>query len=307
MRNVLTRAVHRLGYMTGWSTRRAMAQGDMRILMIHGVGDDDLSAEAFDGLLRYLVRHFDVLSLEEVVHRAGARRAITGREVALTFDDGLRNNVTVAWPILREYDVPSTYFVCPGLIQDRRWLWNHEIGTRLESLGDARRPAVARELGLAGDVDVLVEACKVMTSAQRRTAEAIVRRATPGWVPTPEQRRHHDIARWDDLRLLDPALVTIGSHTANHPILPTLEDDALVEEIEGSRRRLEAVLGRRVDFFCYPNGAEDERVRSYVMSAYRAAVTTESGTVRTGDDPFRLARISVSPNPATLAWRFHRP
>lgn len=71
-------------------------------------------------------------------------------------------------------------------------------------------------------------------------------------------------------------LVTIGSHTRSHHYLPHIRDEAaLYEEIAGSKKALEVMLGRPVEFFCYPIGGVTPRVQRYVREAgYVAAVTT---------------------------------
>jgi peptidoglycan/xylan/chitin deacetylase (PgdA/CDA1 family) len=102
-------------------------------------------------------------------------------------------------------------------------------------------------------------------------------------------------------------LITIGSHTLSHPILPTIDDETLEREVRDSRRVLEQRLGRTIDLFCYPNGTQDERVHAAVARHYRAAVTTRYGLVAPTADPHRMLRIPAAPSLPTLAWRMHRP
>jgi peptidoglycan/xylan/chitin deacetylase (PgdA/CDA1 family) len=112
---------------------------------------------------------------------------------------------------------------------------------------------------------------------------------------------------WDELRSIDPGLVTIGSHTVNHPILTTLQPDELSFEILTSRRLLEEKLGRPVEYFCYPNGSYNKTVLEEVRRTYRAAVSTEVGFVKQSSDLQCLPRIGIAQNLSLLAWRLHRP
>ena len=309
----LSRIVHQLAYATGWSTRRARRWGEMRILMLHGVGDRAFSSEDFERVLTWLARHFEVVSLAELVHRTVSRLRVQGREIALTFDDGLRNNATVAFPLLRELGIPATFFLCPGLIQEGRWLWNHEVRARLESLDGVLCSRLRESLGFdapergESDVDVVVSGMKALELPRRTQVEAFIRKETREFAPLPVHRRAYDMLAWDEVRRLDPELITIGSHTLTHPILPTLEDADLRTEICDSKRYLERVLGREVEFFCYPNGERDARARALVAEAYRAAVTTVPGTVSVGADVLDLPRIGVSTRRSTMAWRLARP
>src|SRR3954466_13565932 len=96
--------------------------------MYHGTPRGDAAALARQ--LRLVSLAFPVVPLEEL---ASGQKAARPR-VALTFDDGLRNNVEVAYPILRDLGLTATFFVCPGLIDGGEWLWNHEARERLRTL-----------------------------------------------------------------------------------------------------------------------------------------------------------------------------
>ena len=178
---VLSRIVHRLAYATGLSTRRAKRLGEMRVLMLHGVGDRSFSGEDFERVLTYLERHFELVSLTELVHRTVSRLRIQGREIALTFDDGLRNNATVAYPLLREMGIPATFFVCPGLIQAGGWLWNHEARARRETLEKVICARFRESLGFdapergASEVDAVVSGMKSLARVKRTKVETAIR------------------------------------------------------------------------------------------------------------------------------------
>lgn len=303
----LARRIHAAAYALGVSPWLAGRGRGMRIVMYHGVGDDALAADVFEAHLGYLRAHHEVVSLDEILRRLAKPDRITGREVTLTFDDGLANNATVAAPLLAHCGLPATFFVCPALIDEGRWLWNHELRARLAAMDDETRATLAARFALVGDV---VDGAKGLSEADRRAVETAAREATPTWAPSAAERLRSDVMTWEQLRRLDRDLLTIGSHTLSHPILPTLDDAALARELEESAERLSAELDRPVDLFCYPNGAEDARVRAAALRTYRAAVTTESGVVEAGADVHALPRVSCPPSPsrpATLAWRLYRP
>jgi len=97
---------------------------------------------------------------------------------------------------------------------------------------------------------------------------------------------------WDQAREMRAKGVEIGSHTLTHPILTKVGDERLQRELRDSKSQLEEVIGHQVDLFCYPNGDNDERVRSEVARAgYLAAVTVVNGLNQMGDDPFALRRV----------------
>ncbi|MGZ4878007.1 MAG: polysaccharide deacetylase family protein [Candidatus Angelobacter sp.] len=299
---------HAISFRSGLSSAIARHQGCGRILMYHGVAPE--GAQALAAQLRYLVRHFKVVSLGTMLDRLTNGSFPLAHEIVLTFDDGLRNNLTVVYPILSELQLPATFFVCPALVESGAWLWNHEMRCRLQTLAAPELAELRMKLLAPGtSVDGIVEWMKTLQLLQRRKAEATIRQATPGFRPTASQQAAFDMMDWDDLLSLDRDLITVGSHTMSHPILTTLSAQEIELELLESRRSLEQRLQRTVDFFCYPNGSYDKRAYQAVQKTYRAAVTTESGIVdgREGLDLHRLPRIPSAESTALTAWRLHRP
>ena len=299
---------HTISFTCGISARIAKRQACSRIIMYHGV--TAATADAFGEQLQYLAANFRIVSpatmLANLVHNGSP----AADEMVLTFDDGLRNNLTVVYPLLKKFNAPATFFVCPGLLGSGRWLWNHEARCRLQTLGRESRLELARNLGATSHtVEGIISWMKELKLQERRRVEDVLRVRTRHYTASHQQREAFDIMSWDELRSLDPALITIGSHTFSHPILTALTDEQLEFELCESRRALEEKLNRPVDYFCYPNGSYDTRVHRAVTAAYSAAFTTASGVVKNGQshDLHRLPRIPAAETPALMAWRLHRP
>jgi peptidoglycan/xylan/chitin deacetylase (PgdA/CDA1 family) len=98
--------------------------------------------------------------------------------------------------------------------------------------------------------------------------------------------------------LQQDGLVRFGCHGVTHAPLTQLPDDALEEEIVGSRARLEAVLGAPVELLAYPYGVRemwDDRVpRAVEHAGFRGAYTSVFGVDGVGSDVYRLRRSRVS-------------
>ena len=259
------------------------------ILMYHGTPQGDAGPLARQ--LRALAFFFDVVPLEELARPRRGRR----RRAALTFDDGLRSNVKVAYPILRALGLPATFFVCPGLIERGAWLWNHEARQRLRSMANEARGALAASLSAPAEVEAFVEWMKTLELAGRHRAEEAIRAATPGFRPSASQREEFDLAGWDELKHLDPRVVAIGSHTMTHPILTSLSPEETEAELRESRAVLQGELRRPVPDFCYPNGNVDESVVETARRHYGRAVIVGGGGLRGEVDPHRLPRFAAHP------------
>lgn len=289
-------------YWLGVGGRRSVDEGDDLIFLAHGTPRS--MAAALERQLRYLRAAFEIVPLARYAASIGAARTPGRlRRAAITFDDGLRSNVEVAYPILRALGVPATFFVCPGLIDGRRWLWTHESRRRLQFAGEPLRRELAAALGAPAEVENFVQWMKELDFARRTRVEATLKDATSAYVASDEDREAFDLAGWDELRSLEPSIVTIGSHTTNHPVLPSLDAAGIESEIGGSRRLIEAKLGRPVEFFSYPNDDFDDRSLDCARRHYRAAVCGDSGT---RVDPHLMPTMHLPGNVLTLAWRVNR-
>ena len=101
---------------------------------------------------------------------------------------------------------------------------------------------------------------------------------------------------WEQLRALQNAGMTIGSHTRTHPILPDYHR-ALHNEIAMSRVDIAQHLGRSPDFFAYPFGAWDAQCADWARKAgYRAARTYRGGAWNAPSDLYHLRAIPVTDN-----------
>jgi len=307
MSRPFARTYHWLAWKSGRAMREIRAIRAPRVITYHAVGPQDTPVAQFDWQLRMLRDSFEVVSLPTLVDRLVQGRC-SGDEAAITFDDGVRNHATHALPLLSAYAMPATFFVCPGLMDSGRWIWNMELRVRLRLLDDAERLQLALSIQAVGaQVEAIIARAKQLEPGPRRDFEEAVQRATREFSPDDALVDRYAPLGWEQLRAMDPALVTVGSHSLSHPILTTLGADEREAEIVQSRCRLEEGLGRRVDLFCYPNGSHDPALVRQAAPHYRAAFTTEPGFT-TPDYPLHaLPRISAGPRPGLFLRRLHRP
>ncbi len=85
----------------------------------------------------------------------------------------------------------------------------------------------------------------------------------------------------------------LGSHTRTHASLPSLDDDALADELVTCRERIAAETGADAATFCYPYGDHDERTAAAVRPRYRLACTTELAVLAADGDPHLMPRLDA--------------
>ena len=86
----------------------------------------------------------------------------------------------------------------------------------------------------------------------------------------------------------------IGSHGKMHRYLPALTNQALTEELEGSKENLEKLTGQAIISFCYPYGRCNGRVINAVKNAgYQYATCNYLFKSNGFNNPLTLKRRSI--------------
>jgi len=89
--------------------------------------------------------------------------------------------------------------------------------------------------------------------------------------------------------------IEVGAHAVRHRYLDELDGRELTDEVKVSKADLEDLTGAPVQSFAYPHGAYDRRVRDTVVEAgYRSAVAVKNALAHARDDPFAIARWTVT-------------
>lgn len=293
------------------AARAGHRTGRGAILLYHRVavpGTDPwhiaVSPERFDDHMALLRAEFEPMTLDELVDCA-QRRRIPPRAVAVTFDDGYRDNLTAALPTLERHGVPATVFVATRYVGAGAPFWWDELTALL-----LRRIPLPDPLDLAlGDVRLR---WRTQSRSQRREAhdglQELLRRSTPERVEMvmgmlreaarlggPAHTRDATPMTVDELRELARSdLIDIGAHTRAHVSLPALDAEIARAEVEGSAGDLDLLLGRPPSSFSYPFGDHGARGRRVVRKAgFAYAAGTAAGAVTWLTNPFELPRLWV--------------
>lgn len=315
LRHWLIGAAELVGRASGLdSLLRSRCRERLLILCYHGIVPDDVPpsperlqphprCRAFRRHLELLARRFHVITMDEVRRHIREGAALPPYPAVITFDDGLRNNLTCAAPILRQMGLPATLFLSTGHIGEPHLLWTHEITERIVGWRGPLlpRPGGRPDLDLrAGWIDrwqleaEIREGCKTLPHADRLAYLERLRqeplRVDPVW-----QRDLYAFLSWDEVRSLQAQGWTLGGHTVSHSPLLRLSPSELRDELEASRRRIETELGEPCLYFAYPNGQTSPAVtRAVAEAGYELAFTLAGGFSNRGSHRHELDRINIS-------------
>lgn len=244
------------------------------------------------------------LPLSEIACALHSGRLPAGA-VAITFDDGYADLRVSVEPLLIERQVPATVFAMPGYLGREFWWeelhrivhsgpWpeklNLRIGERCYRWTASEGDGAGTKRKVIGRLEVLLEP---LSEEQRRDVFDQLRDRFGA--TTASGRINRSLTADEICELSRGGMIDVGSHSMTHRSLVGLPACDQQFEIEESRVRLEAILGRPVSGFAYPHGACSGEVRARVKQAgYRFACASHNDVAYRGSDLFHLPRFWIS-------------
>ena len=302
---------------------RALFSGVGAILTLHHVRPPkngafqpnsilEISPQFLDRMIGHLrARKLDFVSMDEVRRRL-VERDFSRRFVALTFDDGYRDNLEHALPVLRRHEVPFALYVAtsfPDRLGELWWVALERVVAKTDRLviemdGNSRFfdcVGPSRKRSAFHEVYWWLRSIPEEESLRRTVRDICARYGVDMKAPVGEL-----CMGWAEIaHIANDPLCTIGAHTISHCFLTKVTDRVARSEMQRSAEVIEASLGKRPEHFAYPYG--DSGRREFAIAAelgFKTAVTTRPAVVvpKHRDHLTALPRISVNGNFQALRY-----
>jgi len=248
--------------------------------------------------------------LDSFLQTREERRAVDGRQdlpsvpgdcaLLVTFDDGYRNNLTEALPVLEKHEVPCLLFVTTGFIDGTVYPYEIELAEIIEQVDALSVPGHSESVALQDLTEcrsAYQELRLPLKSASREKREAFM-----AGLATQNGYERSDVQRelllsWDEVRTLsEHPLVSIGAHTHSHVLLSRQSWRTAWGEIRRSKQKLEEQIGKTVRHFSYPYGGNSIAVRQMVRwTGFEYGFTTQARRMDriTAWNRYALPRIDI--------------
>lgn len=216
---------------------------DINVLCYHKVSDFDPSflsvgVSRFYEHMSYLKKHFTILSLSEMKAKIHEGKTLSPNMIAITFDDGYRDNYEFVFPIIQQLNIPISIFLCGAYVRDSQ-----------KSPPKADPPQEEKVKSQTHELNSNVTDSKTL--------------GTFDFYPWDHEKEH--IMNTDQIKeMLKSGLVEFYPHTMTHPILTTISLDEARKEVVESKLWIERLLSdiRRdggttsyvPTIFAYPSG-----------------------------------------------------
>lgn len=300
------------------------------VLMYHRI--DTLEADPwhlsvepaiFEQHLEAIKEFGSVISCSEL-HFALQQKKTRNGSIVITFDDGYKDNLTHALPLLERHGLPATFFIPTNRLGQTKGYWWDELEeiiihsktlpqTLSLSLYDFRIDFdLEDETVLSIDKQNAIKKWDIKKTSDSRRTKLYMQLQMQLMRMSYEQQQEvlAHLRKWSGcdhllgrnkimtgeevLKLAGSPLVTIGGHTTSHPDLSIQSNDKQEAEIADNKTDLEHLLNQQVDFFAYPYGRFNSSSPTLVANCgYKAAFTTTGWVVKNDSNPYLLNRLHV--------------
>ena len=245
-------------------------KGKGAILVYHRVVKDEeieedlelgltVSCSNFEKHIKEIKSKYKICSMDEFVRNL--KKKTNEFMVAITFDDGYKDNLYQALPILTKHEVPASIYVTTRFLNQEVDIWWYELGEVIQNREEINFQYKEKKFNFLLDnkkrkflayqnLMKLFKSLKI--DAQHELMEKITN--------TKKRKNYsHICLNSEEILILEKnPLITIGSHGHNHQNLKILSDDELKYEVTKSLEVLENLINRKVKHFAYPFGGKDQ-------------------------------------------------
>ena len=271
--------------------------GMATIFMLHRVGDIDhnklpanenmkVSSTFLESFIQALLEQgYEIISLDRLYEILLAKKSVS-KKVVFTFDDGYKDNLTLALPIFEKYNIPFTVYITTSFPDRRAILWWYGLEDILLS-----NKKITLNDGSFYECESLIEKQKVFLAIRNKVLKldqtnlsSLLENLFSNYKVDWHKYTHTLALSWEEILTLSThSLVTIAGHTVNHYAFNQLTADQINDEILKANARLESKTNMRIEHFAYPFGSENEvgesEYRTVKNIKLKTATTTRRGNI----------------------------
>lgn len=256
--------------------------------------------KGFAQQMRTLSLAANVVGLKDALERLHRGESLPPRAVAITFDDGYADNLTVAVPIMEDLGLTATFFLVPGLLSGEADGWWETLGWAVFNSPLQALDWEEARFDLGGESTRRAAYSQLVTSLKFRphgARDAAMRALIETLAPRGQRPRL--FMGWQGARELLRRDFTVESHTLTHPVLS--QETAAHQQLEllGARESLEGELDIEISTVAYPHGGlpdyNAETLTAARSAGYRWGITTREGFSTAAIPPLEIRRCVMYP------------
>ncbi|MBT8219933.1 MAG: polysaccharide deacetylase family protein [Bacteroidia bacterium] len=279
-------------------------------VMYHGVVQNDsqyfsprhITKEQFEAQLQYFKKHFNVLSIPETFHQIRNTIKPNRKSITISFDDGFKNNLYSALPLLEKYDVPATVFVLGSCAEKNETSWVWSAFTRALHFFHPNSSIALGPFRFVNQYDndhqiTLENYIKSLDFDEREHILSILNKTfgLEKLIKSLPEEIWKLLSKEELIELSRSKHIQIGSHGYHHYNLGNIKLEHAKIELERSKNLLETTIGQEINMIAYPDGSYSREVKELAEKVgYKYQLAVDYKTPNDNNDPRILNRHGLS-------------
>jgi peptidoglycan/xylan/chitin deacetylase (PgdA/CDA1 family) len=230
----------------------------------------------FDKTIQHLTKKFQIRTVEDYFLNDNLSSSDSRPFACVSFDDGFKDNIEYAAPILKKYNCPASFYLVTDSIDRNVPTWVH-IYKQIMAETCLSDLSIESSFFANNKIEIKFKSGKERREFANALFEKIKKIPQSDQQSVLKQIQHsfYDVEipgdwmlSWDHVNQLKNEGFMIGSHTKTHPFLSALEnEDAIMSEFSDSASRIKEMTGDFPQTISYPAGDFNSRVKKLATSA----------------------------------------
>ncbi|OFX17428.1 MAG: hypothetical protein A2033_07825 [Bacteroidetes bacterium GWA2_31_9] len=277
------------------------------ILCFHRISDEfdfaypPLKTNIFEKISCYIIKNYEVVDIFKI------NKPTKKPKIILTFDDGYKDFIENALPILKKYKMTAIQSVVVDALETGAIFWTQRLNNIINYLFENKCDLKIKTYFLNIDYrfslktinNFKIDIFKILLNYDSKKREKILNYLENAF-PLIDKKSKIKMMSWDDMKICIENNIQIASHSYSHSVLSNLEPDRELDiELFESKRIIEEKLNIKVDIFTFPNGVyNDNIVNQLIENGYIYSLTTEDTFYKlsSGTSHKILPRIQIYSN-----------
>lgn len=295
-------------------------KNNIKILLYHGVrkikntgiqnySNKHLYITDFINQIKFIKKNFNIISMSEVEYLI--KKKIEKPYIAVTFDDGFKNNHDIAAEVLDFYKVPTTFYISTAYIGKKKMFWvdiledifNKKVNDKIEIKLDKNYIFdTSTKLKKIKTLNYVKSYCKnTIFKEKERVLNYLIKKFNFKNNISINNSYNYQSMNWKDiLKIENNKNFIIGGHSHHHEILSKLPKHLMKLEVKTCIDLLSRKLKKKINHFSYPEGLSNHFNENVIKFLKKNGITicptAIKGVNLENQDLFRLKRIMVGMN-----------
>ncbi len=262
------------------------------------ISKNSIDRKTFTKQIKWINTHFEIVPLAEGIQSCRAGKLVKP-SACITFDDGYLSHLTIAANLLKQLNLPATFFVSSGHLDGVLWNDYLELFLKIATKQDKKQLELLIKTAAISNKNSTYPQKSIEDKVKYLTIDS--RKPILEFIETvlAQSKIPQIMLNEENLLTLAAMGFDIGGHTFNHPILSIESNSSAQKEIATDLDKLSSTLNKPINKFAYPNGKpildyRDAHIEMLMATGVSYAAISNIGAFHAGSDMLQIPRVNLN-------------